>query len=273
LLRTGRLAYENPHWTPACADARQPREPADLAATVGDIRVVLAAVHHAIDAIGYVATCDIEAVCDAASGRRLYLPTRLLPENYDIPCLYAPVPPTLAADLLRCYDTAASVSLRAAIILDDLAVAIDAPSSMLAAARTPAPPASRSNAASNNNAHQRAPTARLARSAQPGPGNIEQSLRSVQITEPGMLLRAAAIDAAARDLVATANASSHHRESLNYRQPRAARRAARTAASDLPSTTADRAQHVRREAPVADAPPGPAPRTALRNSRNPRPGN
>ncbi len=30
-LRAGRLAYSNPHWTPACADASLTRDPADLA--------------------------------------------------------------------------------------------------------------------------------------------------------------------------------------------------------------------------------------------------
>ena len=89
MLRTGRLAYHNPRWTPASADASPARDPADLAATAGDLPVVLAAVHHATDVISRVAACDAEAVRDAASSRRLYLPTRLLPEDYDIPCRYA----------------------------------------------------------------------------------------------------------------------------------------------------------------------------------------
>jgi hypothetical protein len=93
VLRTGRLAYNNPRWTPAGADTSPPRGPADLAATPADLRDVLAAVHHAIDAISRIAACDADAVRDAADGRRLYLPTRLLPEHYDIPSLYAPVPP------------------------------------------------------------------------------------------------------------------------------------------------------------------------------------
>jgi len=43
-----------------------------------------------------------------------YLPTCLLPDNYDIPCHHAPVPPLLTAELLRGYDTTTSVRLRAA---------------------------------------------------------------------------------------------------------------------------------------------------------------
>jgi hypothetical protein len=86
VLRTGRLAYDNPHWTPDRADASPARGPADLAATVSYVRVALGAVHHAIDAISCIAGCETDAVRDAESGRRLYLPTHLLPENYDIPC-------------------------------------------------------------------------------------------------------------------------------------------------------------------------------------------
>jgi hypothetical protein len=71
MLRTGRLAYNNPHWTPACADASPARDPADLAATAGEIRVVQAAVHHAIDAISCIAARDADAVRYAASGCRL----------------------------------------------------------------------------------------------------------------------------------------------------------------------------------------------------------
>jgi hypothetical protein len=188
------------------------------------------------------------------------------------------VPPPLAAELLRGYDTAARVSLRAAIALDDLAVAIDAPSGMLAAARTPArPPASRSDVADGDNVHQQALAARSASATRPEAGPTEHILRSLQITEPGMLLRAAAIDDAGRDLVANANASSRHRDSLNHPGPRqipkAAGQAARMAATDLPRTPADRGQHVRLEAPVADAPPGRVPRTALQNSRNHSPAN
>jgi hypothetical protein len=63
---------------PDRADASPACDPADLAATVSDRRVVLGAVHHAIDAISRIAACDTDAVRDAVFGNRLYLPTRLL---------------------------------------------------------------------------------------------------------------------------------------------------------------------------------------------------
>src|SRR5258708_22432926 len=163
------------------------------------------------------------------------------------------------------------------ITLDGLAVAIDAPTSLLAAARTPArPPASRGDVADDDSVHQQAlpaPSGVL----RPHAGQIEDILRSLDITEPGMLLRAAAIDDAARDLVANANASTRHRDILDDPGPRqiplAVGRAARTAATDLPRTPAARGQPVRLEAPGADAPPGRVPRTALQNSRNLSPTN
>ena len=135
-LRTGRLAYRNPRWTPACADASPARDPSDLAGTARDIAAVLAAVHHAADAISRAADQDAQAVRQAAADHRLYMPTRLLPDYYDIPQRYTRVSPTLAGELLSAYDTVTTASVHAVEALDKLAVITDAPSSMLAAART-----------------------------------------------------------------------------------------------------------------------------------------
>jgi hypothetical protein len=69
VLRTGRLAYHNPRWTPDRADVSPARDPADLAATASYLKVALGAVHHATDAISRIAACDTDAVRDAASVR------------------------------------------------------------------------------------------------------------------------------------------------------------------------------------------------------------
>ena len=53
----------------------------------------------------------------------------------------------------------------------------------------------------------------------PHPGQIEDILRSLHITEPGMLLCAAAIDDAARDVLAHATASSRNRDSISQPPP------------------------------------------------------
>jgi hypothetical protein len=92
VLRIGRLAYRNPHWTPACSGTSLIRDPADLARSPGDILTVLAALHHAADAISQIAATDHQSVLDTAAGSRLYAPTRLLPDKYDIPHPLRPGP-------------------------------------------------------------------------------------------------------------------------------------------------------------------------------------
>ena len=90
--------------------------------------------------------------------------------------------------------------------------------------------------------HRRTTTAPIRaagkRPTQPQAGQTELVLRSLQITEPAMLLRAAAIDEAACDLVTRAAASSRQRNTIDQPMPptigAGIRRAARTAAKDLP---------------------------------------
>jgi hypothetical protein len=198
-LRTGRLAYCNPHWTPACRDAALARHPADLAQTPADVVTVLAAVHHATDAVSRIAATDQEAVIAAAADNRVYVPVRLLSEKYDIPHPYTPAPQAHTAPLLAAYDTTAKAATRVTAALDDLAAAVDAPSSLLAAARQaslvlqPKLPAR----------HEQGPSPQLP-AVTPMPGQIEQALRQLQIRDSALLLRAAVIDQAARDLVSEA---------------------------------------------------------------------
>jgi hypothetical protein len=127
VLRTGRLAYHNPHWTPACAHTSQIRDPSGLAHSPADIITVLSAVHHATDAINQIAATDHQAVIEAAVSSRLYVPTRLLPDTHDIPHPYTPTPRTHADALLAAYDTAIDATMRITAALDDVATAVDAP--------------------------------------------------------------------------------------------------------------------------------------------------
>ena len=63
-----------------------------------------------------------------------------MPQHYDIPWPYAPLPtPMAGGDLIGSYHTAASASLRAAITLDGLAVTTGAPNSLLADCPGPEP--------------------------------------------------------------------------------------------------------------------------------------
>ncbi len=206
-VQTGRLAYRDPQWTPAHSGASLIRDPADLAHAPGDIFIALAAVHQAADAISQIAAKDHQAVLDAATGNRLYVPTRLLPDKYDIPHPYAPAPRAYAGALLAAYDTAIDAATRIATALDDVATAVNAASSMLAAAR-------RAAAAAGHD-QRRQQDQRLAsrpHALTPVPGRAEQALRKLKIRDPALLLRAAVIDQAAYDLVAQATMAAHSRD-------------------------------------------------------------
>ena len=108
-------------------------QPSDVADLVGTI-------HEAIDAITRIAIEDREAIRTAAADRRLFVPTRLV--NADIPYPYTPAPRPRVDVLLSAYDTAIDVSTRAVATLDDIAVAIGSPSTVLASLHH-APPATR----------------------------------------------------------------------------------------------------------------------------------
>jgi hypothetical protein len=216
-VQAGRLAYRNPRWTPACSDTSLIRDPADLAQVPGDIITVLAAVHHAADAIGRIAAKDQEAVAAAAADSRLYVPVRLLPDKYDIPHPYTAAPSPHADALLAAYDTAVEASTHVMAALDSLATAVDAPSSVLAAARQ-APATARQQLPAHHD-QRPAPQPPV---VTPVPGRTERALRKLQIRDPALLLRAAVIDQAARDLVAEAAARAHSRDTVTIPVPRPA---------------------------------------------------
>jgi hypothetical protein len=132
-LRMGRLAYQDPGWTPACGSIS--RDPAALAPSANELRAVLAAVHHATDAISRIATQDGLAVRAAAASRRLYMPTRLVPARSTTPHPYSPAPSAQVNALLAGYDRAVRTSATATTALDSLVLIADAPSRPLALAR------------------------------------------------------------------------------------------------------------------------------------------
>ncbi len=220
-LRAGRLAYSNPHWTPACSHASLSRDPADLAYAPGDLITVLATVHHAADAIGHIAATDRDAVTAAATENRLYVPVRLLSDKYDIPHPYTAAPRPHAEALLAAYHTAAKAASRVTAFLDALAAAADAPSSLLAAARQ-APTATRPSPGRHDNQRPAAQPPIVT----PMPGWIEHALHNLQIRDPALLLRAAVIDEAAHELVAEAVAKTQSRDVVANQPGRSAQVAA-----------------------------------------------
>jgi hypothetical protein len=135
VLRIGRLAYHNQHWTPARAHSSHIRNPADLAPAAGDITSVVAAVHTAADAITRIAAEDREAVRAAAADHRLYVPAFTRTNAAVVRRRYRPASPSRVDEILASYEDAIEASTRATSKLDDLALTLDAPTWPLAALR------------------------------------------------------------------------------------------------------------------------------------------
>jgi hypothetical protein len=209
VLRLGRMAYSNPGWTPACGDASIPQTPADLAPGDTYLRNVLAAVHRAMDAVTQIAIQDRYCVHGAFTEGRLYTPTRLLPADYDIPYRYTPTPASRAQPLLNGYDLAVQTSSTATAALDNLAIAAETPSRALAIARQLTPLHAPGQGYRKSLRHQ----GRQANAAPPV-GHLEHSLRDLHISDPDLLLRAASIDEATRDITGEAITKANRRETI-----------------------------------------------------------
>jgi hypothetical protein len=220
VLRIGRIAYRNPGWTPTSGNASRTREPADLAPDVADLRAVVASVHHATDAITRIADQDSRCVHDAFAQGWLYLPTRLLPGDYDIPYRYTPAPLFKAQPLLTSYTLAVEACTAASAALDELALAVEAPSRTLAWARRLASVDQRYPRPPDGPWH---PGPRSA--AVPHPGRIEHSLRDLKINDPDLLTRAATIDEAARVITAEATIKATRAEIMTDATAQSASRA------------------------------------------------
>jgi hypothetical protein len=205
VLRMGRLVWDNPRWTPARSDRAPQRTPATLAPGAAAVNSIVAAAHQAVDALARVAMTDLEAVEAADRAGRLYAPTRSLPAGYDVPRPFAPAPAARFRELRDAYRAALDASIEAAHALDELTVAVRGSSMALALARAAASVQSHRRSrldqgdlqvpldADTPFAHSRAST------GQAGP--LEQAIRDRRVYDTVILLRAAAIDDAARRLM------------------------------------------------------------------------
>jgi len=211
VLRLGRLVWDNPHWTPAHAQRAPLRSPAVMAPRAADVTAVMAAVHQAIDALAVVAKADGQAVDAASAAGRLYVPTRSLPGEYDVPRPFAPAPLTRCQVLHETYGLALDATLMTARTLDELAVAAGAPSKVLALARATSlvqsPQPGNQNQSGDATPPGRLPAGasfRESRTSTGRAGPVEQTIRDYGVSDPIVLLRAAAIDNAAWRLITQA---------------------------------------------------------------------
>ncbi len=273
IIRLGRLAFTEPRWTPIRARRAPPRDPADLAPGPAQAAVVTGAIHHAADTLASLADTDLRAVQAARRADRLYMPTRKLPEYYDVPYRHWKAPASEIAALLDAYQAASAASSRTATDLDALAVTMNAPSRILAAARAtttstaractpPAAPSQRDEPVSE-------PSSQPGLAAPAPPGPVEQAVRDLGAADLIVLLRAQAIDKAARKLLTEARDGCREPGPPGLAEPRRspappARTPARLAAKSFPLGPAP---------PIADRqpaggslPPNPADDQAARQA-------
>ena len=230
VLRMGRLVWDDPHWTPAHSRRAPLRNLAALAPGTDAVTTVIAAVHQSVDALARLAKADMDAVGAAGQAGRLYVPTRSLPEEYDVPRPFATAPVSRCRVLHEAYRVALDASVQAARALDELSIAAAAPSKPLALARAAA------SAQSSRRGSQPRPDDGIpgnpplsgtpfthSRAATGRPGPVEEAIRARHISDPVILLRAAAIDNAARQLITqaenTTSESSSPDTPTNIRRP------------------------------------------------------
>ena len=271
VLRMGRLVWDDPHWTPAHSRRAPLRNPGALAPETDAVTTVIAAVHQSVDALARLAKADMDAVGAAGQAGRLYVPTRSLPEDYDVPRPFATAPDSRCQVLHVAYRAALDASVQAARALDELSIVAGAPSKALALARAAAP------AQSSRRGSQPRPDDGIpgepplsgtpfthSRTATGRPGPVEDAIRARRVSDPVILLRAAAIDNAARQLIIQAENATSASNSLDTptigRRP--ASSAAQLAAQSFPYDLTAR--------PTAGQPPSPARRATSSSGRVPR---
>jgi hypothetical protein len=231
MLRLGRVAHASPDWTLA-TEARTPwRTPSALAPDKAAFLNVLVAAHETADALSRMATGDLDAIGVLGNARRFYMPNTILWDDHAPTRQYAYAPHDRVALLHDVYQVVACTSRAAAEAIDTIAERTGARTSILAFARQalPAGPENSPDLVALKSRltyftrprHIRIPdgtplepTSQLLKpdeqSRRETPredevvvarGPVEETIRAASVTDPGLLVQAAAIDRAASELV------------------------------------------------------------------------
>jgi len=208
-LWTGKLAYADADWNLSIGPGQPVRPAAGLAPQMADVPGVVAAVHEASDALGTLATANLEQARQAVRGRRLLVATRSLPEKYDIPLRYSEPPEPYAASLIACCHDTAQNAGRLAESGSEIAARVGSPSRTLVALRAAAreQPESRPSADPGWGARAEEEASNI--------GPVESQLRGLGIEDVRHLWRATAIDRAAEQVVRQATADHASRVPAN----------------------------------------------------------
>lgn len=196
LIRAGRLAFDNPGWTPRSAHRAPPRAPADLIADGPALVTVITAAHHAVDGLARAADSDFRAIFGAARGGRLYQSRLTLPGWQKARDRYVPATQETIDRLLDCYQATAQATRRAAAVLDVVARAVGAPSVYLSMARAAHEPETHTTSDLAFSAKvSPVPQASHEESRLPAKaGPMQQKVERLGISDKHVRLRAALID-------------------------------------------------------------------------------
>lgn len=271
VLRIGRLVWDNPRWTPARADRGPRRAPAALAPGSAAVSAVLAAAHQAVDALAHVAMTDIATLKAADRAGRLYVSTRSLSGD-DIPRPYVIAPVSRYRAMRDAYRAALDASIEAAQQLDVIALAARAPSMTLALARAAVPVQAhrriRLDPGRLDDPQPASPAFfRNSRAYTRKAGSLERAMADRRISDPVILLRATAIDNAARRLIIEAEniKSGSGASAAHEGEQHSVRGAAELAAQGFPNGPATGPPAgIQDIGPASPATPAPAPRTGPR---------
>jgi hypothetical protein len=190
VLRIGRLIHAHPRWTPQHSKDIGTRNldglPPDL--------VMLAILHDANDAIARMADADRNTITAALAAQRIFAPSRTVSLSYaTVARRYIRISADRSGPLLDAYNNIVNHSQQALRALDDLALSTQASSRVLALARQAA-----------QLQHSEYPDHRPASDLPYQPGPVENAFRTMGTDDPGLLLRANALDKATRELLAEA---------------------------------------------------------------------
>jgi hypothetical protein len=197
-LWTGRIAYADPGWTPTDSPFSVHRPPHDLAPDPSDLADVVAAVHQACETLTSLAAADHAQIGTAAGAGRLLVPTRSLPDTFDVPHPFAPAPRDRISALLATYHDTRTASVQATVTIADVAADVRAPSRLLTTARAairagPGPDGYPTRAPAMPDV-QPSPVREL-------PGPVERILQDLGVTSTDLLHHAAVIDQAGEQLI------------------------------------------------------------------------
>ena len=196
-LWTGRLAYADSEWTPTSGPSRDVRDPRTLGSAPEDIAQVVAAVHQSCYSLGSLAAAEHQQMRVASGAGRILVPTSSMPDTFDIPCMFVAAPTERVCSLLADYGGAWKASNEASAAAGQVAEGVHASSRVLTAAADARHPGPSPRAAEGSGRPRQA----FADDQYEPQGPLERILRDLEVTNPELLERAAAIDHAGERLI------------------------------------------------------------------------